>query len=380
MFYQQLPSFSEFENFTHEDHYQPLPKDWVVVVTDIMNSTRAIEDGLYKEVNLIGAASITQTMQALKTQDIPFVFGGDGASLCIPVREKEAVSQQLAALQVLAENNFGLKLRVGMIPVADIRAQGAEVLVAKLEITRGKYIAMFRGGGLAAADRLAKADEQRYAITEYSGALDSLSGLSCRWSPIPSRQGKVLSLLVMARETDSMEAYNELLLGFRQVMGREITQANPVENSLVWKKSVADAVREEARYHRSRFSFSFLLRLVDILLAVSIYKHGFNPVSLFFNAGSYKDSIGSHSDYRKFDDTLRLIVDCNEEEFALLCELLEEGYRNGKLYYGLHTSGQALMTCFVESVKQGGHLHFIDGGDGGLAIAAQQLKKQMQAS
>ena len=36
------------------------------------------------------------------------------------------------------------------------------------------------------------------------------------------------------------------------------------------------------------------------------------------------------------------------------------------------------MTCFVDSTQQGEHLHFIDGGDGGLAVAAKQLKSQIK--
>lgn len=46
----------------------------------------------------------------------------------------------------------------------DIRAQDVDVHVAKLEITENKYIALFRGGDLAVADRLAKNDKGNYEI------------------------------------------------------------------------------------------------------------------------------------------------------------------------------------------------------------------------
>ena len=91
-----------------------------------------------------------------------------------------------------------------------------------------------------------------------------------------------------------------------------------------------------------------------------------------------KTLISAHSDFRKFDDTLRLILDCTEDEVGSLRKLLEQGYRDGFLYYGLHVSEEALMTCFVETTSQGGHLHFIDGGDGGLAMASTQMKMQMK--
>jgi Protein of unknown function (DUF3095) len=37
------------------------------------------------------------------------------------------------------------------------------------------------------------------------------------------------------------------------------------------------------------------------------------------------------------------------------------------------------MTCLVFSLEQSRHVHFIDGADGGYALAALQLKAQLQA-
>jgi len=180
-FYRDLASFSEFEQFTRAMHYSPLPDDWVVVVTDIRNSTEAIRIGKYKDVNLVGAASITQAMLATGSQDMPFVFGGDGASLCIPPNEVPVVSQELARLQKLAISQFDLELRVAIIPLRDIRASGVDVLVAKLEITPGKYLAMFRGGGLAEADRLAKNAYDKYGVIQEEAAVETLQGLPGPW-------------------------------------------------------------------------------------------------------------------------------------------------------------------------------------------------------
>jgi hypothetical protein len=43
--------------------------------------------------------------------------------------------------------------------------------------------------------------------------------------------------------------------------------------------------------------------------------------------------------------------------------------------YGLHVTDHALMTCLVFNYS-GKHLHFIDGADGGLFLAAKQFKER----
>jgi len=112
-------------------------------------------------------------------------------------------------------------------------------------------------------------------------------------------------------------------------------------------------VAEELHYHRSVFSRSFLQRVFEIFLSIIIFRHGINVAANSFDNKHYVDSVRLHSDYRKFDDTLRLVLDCTETQAAGLEATL---------------------------LKAREHLHFIDGGDGGLAMAAQQLKKQMAAN
>jgi len=54
---------------------------------------------------------------------------------------------------------------------------------------------------------------------------------------------------------------------------------------------------------------------------------------------------------------------------------LEARRLQGDVFYGMHTSRTALMTCYVQYVKDGQHIHFIDGGD---AMAAKQFKDQLK--
>jgi hypothetical protein len=109
-FYRDLPALRDFERFTEDLHYQALPPEWVVYVTDVVNSTQAIAEGTYKEVNLIGATSIT---------------------LCI--------------------NLLG-ELRVARIPIATIEAAGRKVEVAKYEREAGNAVSRALYGVLECGD------------------------------------------------------------------------------------------------------------------------------------------------------------------------------------------------------------------------------------
>lgn len=58
----------------------PMPPDWYIIITDVAGSTKAIEAGRYKDVNILGACSIISILNIAGDLDIPFIFGGDGGN------------------------------------------------------------------------------------------------------------------------------------------------------------------------------------------------------------------------------------------------------------------------------------------------------------
>lgn len=72
-----------------------------------------------------------------------------------------------------------------------------------------------------------------------------------------------------------------------------------------------------------------------------------------------------------------MVIDCTPQKCASIRDYLESEKRAGVLYFGMHESDSALMTCFLQSFDEGGHIHFVDGSDGGYAIAAKGLKAQI---
>ena len=67
-----------------------------MIVADITDSTQAVQDGKYNEVNYLGAACIVSVTNAVREFDLPTVFGGDGATLAVPEAAKETLGCTVA--------------------------------------------------------------------------------------------------------------------------------------------------------------------------------------------------------------------------------------------------------------------------------------------
>ena len=120
-FYRELKPFHSFLDEAFDGrHYVALPADWLLIVADITDSTQAVQDGKYNEVNYLGAACIVSVTNAVREFDLPTVFGGDGATLAVPEAAKETTLAALLATKRWGADAFGLELRVGAVPILSL--------------------------------------------------------------------------------------------------------------------------------------------------------------------------------------------------------------------------------------------------------------------
>src|ERR1700692_4929656 len=126
-FYAGVPVFRRFRSLMDPAMYSALPGDWAVGLADVVQSTKAIAEKRYKAVNMAGAAVIASVTNALEKREFPFVFGGDGAHFAVAPGDAEPAREALAATAAWADGELGLSLRVALVPVAQIRAQGRDV-------------------------------------------------------------------------------------------------------------------------------------------------------------------------------------------------------------------------------------------------------------
>jgi hypothetical protein len=371
-FYRSIPVFRGFTSLMDPALYSPLPGDWSVGIADVVGSTQAIAQARYKAVNMAGAAVIAAVTNALEGREFPFVFGGDGASFAVSPQDVERARDALAATAAWVKDDLDLEMRVALVPIAAIRAQGLDVRVARFGPSPNLSYAMFSGGGLGWSEAAMKRGE--FAVPPApSGTQPDLSGLSCRFEEIPSARGVILSLLVApAREADPA-TFRRLIEDVIALVERSPDAGRPVPPGgppLRWPPA---GVEFEARAQRGgpllkRRAAVLLHTLFSyLIMRFGIRIGGFVP-------RAYVRQVVENSDFRKYDDGLRMVLDCSPELERALTQRLAAAASKGIARYGLHRQDAAMMTCFTPSPLRSDHVHFIDGARGGYASAATALK------
>ena len=375
-FFDMVPDFDDFEGVTNLDNYRPLPDDWALVAGDIVNSTGAIRQGNYKTVNMAGAAIISALVNALDNQQLPFVFGGDGATVAIPPSGIERARVAIAAVRTWADEELGLDMRAAIIPLFEIRRAGRDVFVARFKASEHASYAMFAGGGASWAE--ARMKEGLYSVPKAPpGSRPDLNGLSCRWSPIPSRHGEIVSVIAVPAQTGDSEAFRELIRNIVAIASSEERAGHPVpaEGPRPGLTRQSLELEAQARAPKGQRLKPRLRAIMEYILIKAL--SGLNMKLGAFDGRRYKIDVSDNSDFRKFDDGLKMTIDVDRQRLARIEALLEEAAAQGVCRYGLHRQENALITCFVVNPMQRDHMHFIDGAAGGYALAAAQLKEKI---
>ncbi|HJZ21100.1 MAG TPA: DUF3095 family protein, partial [Bradyrhizobium sp.] len=248
-----------------------------------------------------------------------------------------------------------------------------DVRVARFGPSPNLSYAMFSGGGLGWAEAAMKRGEFAVAAAP-SGTQPDLSGLSCRFEEIPATRGLILSVLVVAARGADPAAFRRVIEDVVALVERSPDAGRPVPPGgppLKWPPAGMEYEARAGRHGASLFKrratvlaftlYAYLLLRFDIKIA------GFEPKT-------YVQQVVENSDFRKYDDGLRMILDCTEELERALTQRLSTAAAAGVVRYGLYRQDAAMMTCFTPSALRSDHVHFIDGARGGYASAATALK------
>ncbi len=375
--YLDIPAFDDFTKVLDPSVYHALPDDWWVGTSDIVGSTKAVEAGRYKEVNMVGASIIAATTNAIGHSDFPFIFGGDGAAIVCPPDKVPDVRNALAATAIWAKEELGFDLRIALIRINDIRKGGHDVRVARFLASKKLAYAVFSGRGISWAEDQMKQGHNLIAPAP-SGTQPDLTGLSCRWSPISAEDGcKILSLIMLPR--DDRHRFDLCATALFGILEQDRRDSNPVPETgpdfrLGWESLRLEALATQGTEGSKLRAWCKALFISCV--ALFLFKTGrklgdFDPLH-------YRHQTRLNTDFRRFGDGIWLTVNCNAEQTEQIETLLSNAENNGDIWFGIKQQDEALMTCIVPDIASDSHLHFLDGADGGYTAAASMCKAKMK--
>lgn len=378
-FYRQLPALPSLFGAMDARGHLAIPGDWWLLIADVVDSTGAIGRGAYKQVNTVGAACIAAVSNVDRAVEVPYLFGGDGATFALPASLQARAAEALRGTQRMAQAQFGLSLRAGLVAVQDLNRAGHVVRLGKARLSGALTQPVFSGRGWTIAEQWVKSASAPQVVRirpEDEPAAASFEGFECRWRNVPSFNDHKLTLIVAATAPDdalNQATYQRVMAAIDALFG-DFSRAHPLRPEALRLSFTPSQLAHEWRVRSSGHGALACGRAGLRLLAQNVA----GWVLMAWSRGGsiwrgYRQALVENSDFRKFDGVLRMVVDATASQASALETLLAEEAAAGHLVYGLHKSREALVTCLVES-RANKHIHFVDGSDGGYVAAARQLK------
>ncbi|MBD1384935.1 DUF3095 domain-containing protein [Mucilaginibacter rigui] len=374
-FYAELPAHKMplGELLTQSHLFNEIPRGWYVVLTDIKGSTNAVFSGRHEDVNLIATGSIVSVLNIAYGLNIiiPFFFGGDGATFIVPPGIIDKVMQALASYKINTQNTFNLELRTGMVAIEQIYTQGHHLHIAKFSSSASFHIPVVLGNGLNYAEQLIKGDDA--LLSNHPAQTDELdlSGMQCRWDRVapPQDREEVVTLLVAAGDNARQSAsFSKVMNKIDEIYGPP-RKRQPISVAQLKLKTTFSNLGAEMRFRLGQVKW---FKLITIWLT-TLYGQ------IYFRTRSgrkYLKSLVEMADTLVIDGKINTVISGTIKQRKELQQALDELEQDRAILYGLHISSASIMSCYVRDLIDG-HIHFVDGSEGGYTQAAKILKEKI---
>jgi hypothetical protein len=375
LFYFDLPvnNIPLGDLFEKDQLFHNIPDDWYIVITDIKNSTLAVQKGMHENINLIATGSVVSVLNiAFKANiSVPFFFGGDGATFMVPPSIIDSVISALLLYKDNTLTNFDLELRIGAVPVKDVYQQEYKLRISKFCFSETFPIPVVLGNGLSFAEKLIKGTErnlQDYVAQE--GDLD-LTGMQCRWDKIapPENYDEILSLLVIALQEDRQpEVFKKVMYYIDEIYGAP-QKRQPISVPKLKLKTTFNRLEKEMRVRFGK------VRFFDLMKNWFTTMYGY----IYFSTKkgrTYLTRLVEMSDTLVIDGKINTIISGTSNQREKLQEALDNMEKRGEIFYGFYVSNESVMSCYVRDLDDD-HIHFVDGAGGGYTKAAGLIKQKL---
>jgi len=380
-FYAKLPliKYTLNELLESSDDFESVPEDWSIILTDIVNSTEYFKAEQYQEINFVAVSSVSVVLNTAKKRNItiPFVYGGDGATLFCPPEIISECKGKLSALRDNVKKRFHMDLRVSLVPMSVVLKAGFSIRVAKLYISSNYHQAIFLGEGIRYAEALMKQDPEFLLGEHVKHKPIDLSGLECKWNAIfPPRKGdEIVSLIVFPRgKTEPEDVFHEVLGEIDLIYG-PFAKRHPIH-----PKTFSPTTHLKTIIHASHLKHGKThIWYVASNLILGLWKAAKLELRGAWHRLINKEipDMSTSSDTLKIDNTLKTVFAGSPAVRSRLIKWLDEQEKKGELVYGMNISPSSVMTCYI---KESEHMHirFLDGFGGGYTLASIPLKEKLK--
>lgn len=377
LFYSRLPvnEIPLGELLMEEHLFYRFPENWHVIITDVEGSTAAVNSGKHENVNLVATGSMVAVLNIAYKAGVtlPSFFGGDGATFIVPPTLLNSILNALYKHQQNTLRSFGLRLRVGNVPVQDIYTNNHLLVISKLRTSRLFTIPVILGDGLAFAEHIIKSESYLFTRDDINTKEDlDLSGMQCRWDTVkpPQNDDEVVSLLVLAkRNKDQATVFKKVIDTLDEIYGVQ-EKRKPISVPRLRLKGTIGKLILEMRTKFGKYQPFYLAKVLMTSLVAPYYfktKRGRN----------YLNQLVDMSDTLILDGKINTVISGSKQQRDKMLAVLDELEKEGTIIYGYFVSEESVLSCYVRSLDES-HIHFVDGAKGGYTQAAGMLKKKLK--
>lgn len=302
---------------------------------------------------------------------VPFFFGGDGATFIVPSIIKDAAMSSLTLHQANTLASFGLTLRVGTVPVAEIYGMGHALKISKFKSSETFSIPVVLGDGLIYAERVIKDETYTFSAPVVEDIELDLSGMQCRWDRIepPQNNFEVVTLVAVSGAGVKQSVVFKKVIQHIDTIYGTAEKRHPISVSKLKLRTTFLKLGQEVRTRLGKIG---MLDLFYTWITTV-----FGRLYFYTTRGKvYLNQLVNMSDTLVIDGRINTVITGTEEQRLLLEKAFIKMERLGEIRYGLHVSKESIMSCYVRDLEDS-HVHFVDGAEGGYTRAAGILKRKL---
>ena len=128
-----------------------------------------------------------------------------------------------------------------------------------------------------------------------------------------------------------------------------------------------------AKYSKWKVKY-FISTMLKTLLGRYYFKYDWKISNL--KGKEYLNQVILNADTLIIDGRINTIISGKPDKRLRFLNYLSQQEEMGNLIYGHHISKESVMTCYIQN-RNAGHIHFVDGADGGYTEAAKELKMKI---